>query len=245
MNKEEKTAKTIVRLLNHSLHDIAPGTLYQLRAARRAALENYQPAEKILHTGAGALTQNGYHWFTNHTGKLMLAISFLLLPVVHHFWQINYKLENKSAPSHTLLSNDAPVQSFNTKDEDVADSEEETDDTADTPSDETASPATENTNDSASATDISDTDTDIDEVTNNGATAAPADSSEAQDPDWMDEPSDTVDNRNQETHTDADETGNLQDSEEINDAQDEDFPDTDSENGDIQETEGTDEISDQ
>lgn len=244
MNEEKRAGKTVARLLNHSLHDIAPGTLYQLRAARSAALENYQPAEKILHTGAGALAQHGSHWLTNHAGKLMLAISFLLLPVVHHFWQVNYKLEDKSVTSHTLLSNDAPVQSFSSEEEDIADFEDTASNPADTTSDEATSYATENTEDSASATDISDTDADIDEVTDNGTTATPTDSSETQDPDWMDEPSDNVDNRNQETHTDADEAGNLQDSEEINDAQDEDFPDTDSENGDIQETEGTDEISD-
>ncbi len=78
MNEEEKTGKAVAQLLNQSLHDITPGELYQLQAARRAALENYQPAEDIFaqrislacqpcgKTGSG----NQFFAFTSRTSLL-------------------------------------------------------------------------------------------------------------------------------------------------------------------------------
>lgn len=234
MNEEEKTGKAVAQLLNHSLHDIAPGTLYQLRAARRAALENYQPAEKIQHAETGALIQNGYHWFANHAGKLMLAISFLLLPVIHHFWQINYKLEDKAVTAHTLLSNDVPAQSLHMEDEDITDSVEVTKHSTDEVLDETAS-HTPDTGDLTKTTD--NVDTGSNEETNDSIAASPVESGETDDPDWMDEPTDNADSASSNTYADPDETDDLQNSEEINNSQDEDFPDTHAEDGEMQETE--------
>lgn len=239
MNEEEKTGKAVAQLLNHSLHDIAPGTLYQLRAARRAALENYQPAEKIQHAGTGALIQNGYHWFANHAGKLMLAISFLLLPVIHHFWQINYKLEDKAVTAHTLLSNDVPAQSLLTEDDDITDSAEVTKHSTDEALDETTS-HTPDTGDLTKATD--NVDTGSNEETNDSIAASPVESGETDDPDWMDEPTDNADSTSSNTYADPDETDNPQNSEEINNSQDEDFPDTHAEDGEMQEPESASQV---
>ena len=236
MNKEEKTGRTIASLLDHSLHDITPGTLYQLRAARRAALESYQPAEKMLHAGAGISARNGHHWLANHAGKLLLSASFLLLLIIHSFWQVNYRIEDKSAASHAIFTNNAPAESFST--EDTTNFEEDTDDGT---SDETAPHDTENNDNSENTTDVSETD--VNEEADSDAITDSVDSSEAQDPDWMDESSDSKDDRNSETDVVPDETSDVQDFEEAGDTHDAESPDTDSEDRDMQDTEIDSEIS--
>lgn len=238
MNKEEKTGRTIARLLDHSLRDITPGTLYQLRAARRAALENYQPAEKMLHAGAGISARNGYHWLANHAGKLLLSASFLLLLIIHNYWQVNYRIEDKSTASHAIFTNDAPAELFST--EDTANFEEE-EDADDGTSDETPPHEAENNNNSENTTDVSETD--VNEEANSGVATDSVYPGEIQDPDWMDEPSDSKDDRNSETDVVPDETSDVQDSEEEGDAHDAESPDTDSEDRDTQDTETDSEIS--
>lgn len=248
MNEEEKTGKTVAQLLNQSLHDITPGVLYQLQAARRAALENYQPAEDILlHTGTGVLTHNGFHWLANHAGKLVLAISFLLLPVAHHFWQLNYKLEDKSATPHTLLHNDTPTESFNTGD--PVDFTEEDDNTADTAPDETNAAAMDDNDDSIDSTDAassSDSTNNNTKETNSSMAAAPASTCVTQDPDWMDESDDGTDSSCPETQSDSDKTTeDHQNSEETDDSRNGELPDTDVEDNNTPEIENSGEAATQ
>ena len=83
MNEEEKAGRAIARLLNDGLGDITPGTRYRLQTARRAALEHYQPAERILHAGSGLSIQGGYQWLSNHAGRVLLTVSLLLFLAVH------------------------------------------------------------------------------------------------------------------------------------------------------------------
>lgn len=64
MNEEERVGKEVARLLNHSIGEINQDTLYRLKAARRAAMENYQLEEKIIHAGAGMAGQNGLDSFS-------------------------------------------------------------------------------------------------------------------------------------------------------------------------------------
>lgn len=111
MNEEEKTGRTVARLLNSSLTDVTPGTLYRLQAARRAALEHYQPAEKVVHAGAGISAQGGHHhWFSAHAGRLLLTASLLLFLAIHSYLQMNNRSEN-TLLAPTILISDPPAGS--------------------------------------------------------------------------------------------------------------------------------------
>jgi len=113
MNEEEKTGKIIAKLLDHSLNDVTPGTLYRLQAARRAALEHYQPAEKILHAGVGISVQSGYHWLSAHAGRVLLTASLLLFLAIHSYWQMNNRNNriDDTMLTPVILTNDPPIGS--------------------------------------------------------------------------------------------------------------------------------------
>ncbi|MDF0678206.1 MAG: DUF3619 family protein [Nitrosomonas sp.] len=110
MNEEEETGRTIARLLDRSLNDVTPGTLYRLQAARRAALEHYQPAEKVLHAGVGISAQSGYHWLSTHAGRLLLTASLLLFLAIHSYWQMNNRVDDTML-TPVILTNDPPIGS--------------------------------------------------------------------------------------------------------------------------------------
>lgn len=110
MNEEEETGRTIARLLDRSLNDVTPGTLYRLQAARRAALEHYQPAEKVLHAGVGISAQSGYHWLSTHAGRLLLTASLLLFLAIHSYWQMNNRVDD-TILTPVILTNDPPIGS--------------------------------------------------------------------------------------------------------------------------------------
>lgn len=110
MNEEEETGRTIARLLDRSLNDVTPGTLYRLQAARRAALEHYQPAEKVLHAGVGISAQSGYHWLSAHAGRLLLTASLLLFLAIHSYWQMNNRVDD-TILTPVILTNDPPIGS--------------------------------------------------------------------------------------------------------------------------------------
>lgn len=120
MNEEEKTGKTVTRLLDKSLSDITSGTLYRLQVARRAALEHYQPAEEILHAGAGISVQSGLHWISSHAGRLLLTASLLFFLATHNYWQKQYRVEDKTVTAPAILTHDAPSKSQKTDDTDNA-----------------------------------------------------------------------------------------------------------------------------
>lgn len=137
MNEEEETGRTIARLLDRSLNDVTPGTLYRLQAARRAALEHYQPAEKVLHAGVGISAQSGYHWLSTHAGRLLLTASLLLFLAIHSYWQMNNRVDD-TILTPVILTNDPPIGSqeiedtangYEAADEDIV---EETDSREDT-----------------------------------------------------------------------------------------------------------------
>jgi len=109
MNEEEKAGRAIARLLNDSLDDITPGTRYRLQTARRAALEHYQPAEKILHTGSRLSIQGGYQWFSNHAGGVLLTASLLLFLAVHGYWQKHQRIEDTSINTPSILTTPTPA----------------------------------------------------------------------------------------------------------------------------------------
>ncbi len=110
MNEEEKTGRTIAGLLNRGLTNVTPGTLYRLRAARRAALEHYQPVEKVVHAGVGISAQGGHHWLSAHAGRLLLTASLLLFIAIHSYWQMNNRIEDTLlAPA--ILTSDPPAGS--------------------------------------------------------------------------------------------------------------------------------------
>lgn len=137
MNEEEETGRIIARLLDRSLNDVTPGTLYRLQAARRAALEHYQPAEKVLHAGVGISAQSGYHWLSAHAGRLLLTASLLLFLAIHSYWQMNNRVDD-TILTPVILTNDPPIGSqeiedtangYEAADEDIV---EETDSREDT-----------------------------------------------------------------------------------------------------------------
>lgn len=112
MNEEERTGKEIAKLLNRSLGEIGPNTLYRLQLARRAALENYRPAKKIFHVGAGVSAQGGHNWFPFHTSKLLLSITVLLILLVSIYWKANHEVDEKAAIDTMILADDVPVDVY-------------------------------------------------------------------------------------------------------------------------------------
>lgn len=179
MNEEEKAGRAIARLLNDGLGDITPGTRYSLQTARRAALEHYQSAERILHTGSGLSIQGGYQWFSNHAGRVLLTASLLLFLAVHGYWQKHQRAEDTSINAPSILTTPAPAPTGSEISDDTTD-----DITPDEETASTASAARESGDGSVSEEDAGYDDNDVDVV--------PAET-ESRDADEYDETTDVSD----------------------------------------------------
>lgn len=112
MNEEERVGKEVAKLLNHSIGEINQDTLYRLKAARRAAMENYQLEEKIIHAGAGMAGQNGLDSFFSHTGKFVLPVMVLFVLMATLYWKISYEVDEKAAVDTMILADDLPVDVY-------------------------------------------------------------------------------------------------------------------------------------
>ena len=182
MKEEEKTGKAIAKLLNHSLNDITPGTLYRLQTARRAALEHYQPAEKMLHAGVGISIQGGHHWFSAHAGRLILTASLLLFLAIHSYWQMNNRIEDTGL-TPVILINDLSIESQEIEDT-VNDYEAAGEDTVE----ETISRKNADNSEYDGKTDTSETEVDANDTAGSDNITDSLDSTEIQDTENTDEP---------------------------------------------------------
>ncbi|MDV6343204.1 DUF3619 family protein [Nitrosomonas sp. Is37] len=112
MNEEDRMGKEVATLLNRSLGDIDQHTLHRLQAARRAALENYQPEKKIFHVGVGISAHSGEGWFFAHANKLFLSIAVLLILTGSLHWKANYEIDESAAIDTMLLADDLPIDVY-------------------------------------------------------------------------------------------------------------------------------------
>lgn len=109
MKNEQEFGRVIAKLLNDNAETtLKQSTLYRLQLARRAALDNCRPAEKIVSTGNGISAYARYG--SQHSGKLLLlTIVFVLL----HIGFSQMLDHDKNAQIDTmLLADDLPVDAF-------------------------------------------------------------------------------------------------------------------------------------
>ena len=110
---EQELGKEIAKLLDYSASDsIKQSTAYRLQSARRAALEHYQPALKIVNSGNGTSIFSGHDWHFN-TGKLILLVMVFFAFVVGStsYW----KFLEKSR--HDVGNDSILIDSFSTEDQ--------------------------------------------------------------------------------------------------------------------------------
>lgn len=114
MNKEDRMGKEVAKLLNHSLGEIDQNTLYRLQSARRAALENYQPTEKIFYVGAGISAHGGQGRFFTHanTNKLLLSVIVLFILLGSIYWKVNYEIDENAAIDTMILADELPIDVY-------------------------------------------------------------------------------------------------------------------------------------
>lgn len=112
MNEEDRMGKEVAKLLNRSLDDIDQKTLHQLRSARRAALEKYEPSRHFLHAGAAVSAQGGHDGFFTNTNKLLLSITVLLILLGSIYWKITHETDENAAIDTMILADDLPVEAY-------------------------------------------------------------------------------------------------------------------------------------
>ncbi len=110
MKEEERIGEEVATLLEHSLNDISPDTLHRLQLARKAALENCQPAEKMLPAGMNISIHGKQHWFSAHGNRLLLSTMLLLILVTGLYWKSNNESEEKASVDTLILTDDAPAE---------------------------------------------------------------------------------------------------------------------------------------
>ncbi len=108
---EQEFGKEIAKLLDQAADQtIKQSTLYRLQSARRAALENCQPALNIIQSGSGTSVfgKHGGHYYL---GKALLLITVLLVLmniVYSQFWE-----NDKYAAIDTMiLADDLPIDAY-------------------------------------------------------------------------------------------------------------------------------------
>lgn len=108
---EQELGKKIAKLLDCSADEnIKQSVLYRLQSARRAALENYQPATlKIMNSGGSASVFGGHGWhFTSAKLLLLLTVLFILMNIAYSQF-----LDDKYAAIDTMiLADDLPIDAY-------------------------------------------------------------------------------------------------------------------------------------
>lgn len=106
---EQEMGKEIARLLDFGANEtLKQSTLYRLQSARRAALENCQPALEIINSGNGTSVYSGHDGHFN-TGKLLLVliVLFAFALVSTTYWQLLEK-----SKSTTMLIDDLSTETY-------------------------------------------------------------------------------------------------------------------------------------
>lgn len=121
---EQELGKEIAKFLDFGADEtIKQSTLYRLQSARRAALDNCQPALGIINSGDGTSVYGGHDEHFN-TGKLLLLliVLFTFTLVSATYWQ--FLERSKSAIDTTILvddlSLDVPIDNESELDNDLS-----------------------------------------------------------------------------------------------------------------------------
>lgn len=112
MNEEDRVGKEITKLLDRSVNEIDQHTLHQLQAARKAALDNYQPASKNVYAGRGVSAYSGYDWFLAHTNKVLLSVMVLLILMVGLYREMANEVDTNAATDAVLLADELPIDIY-------------------------------------------------------------------------------------------------------------------------------------
>lgn len=111
MNEQELGEK-ITRLLDRgAAENIKQSTLYRLQSARRAALENCQPTEKIINAGVGISARGGHDWHFN-AGKLLLLATLLVVFASIVYWHIPLENDDNATIDTMMLADDLPIDAY-------------------------------------------------------------------------------------------------------------------------------------
>lgn len=108
---EQEFGKEITKLLNQSSEEtIKQSTLYRLQSARRAALENYRPALKIMSSGRDTSVYGRYGTYL-YAGKLLLLLTVLF--ILMHIALSQFVDNDKHAAIDTMiLADDLPIDAY-------------------------------------------------------------------------------------------------------------------------------------
>lgn len=110
---EQEFGKEFKRLLDQGADlSIKQSTLYRLQLARRAALENVQPASEILNSGHSTSVYSGHDGHLI-TGKqiLLLLVLFAFALVSTTYWQY-FEKSRHAAIDNAILEDDLSIDAF-------------------------------------------------------------------------------------------------------------------------------------
>ena len=111
---EQHFAYKVRQHLNRGLHDLRPGTIDRLAAARQNALSHQKQtvSQSVLATAGGFV----HHYFDNLHFKQAIAALMLLLGVVFStYWIADQRIAELSDIDSALLSDDLPIGAFTDK----------------------------------------------------------------------------------------------------------------------------------
>ena len=111
---EQHFAYKVRQHLNRGLHDLRPGTIDRLAAARQNALNHQKQtvSQSVLATAGGF----AHHYFDNLHFKQAFAALLLLLGVVFStYWIADQRIAELSDIDSALLSDDLPIGAFTYK----------------------------------------------------------------------------------------------------------------------------------
>jgi hypothetical protein len=113
MNEQELAGK-IVQRLDHGLDSLKQGTLYQLRAARMAALDRHREAPQPLFGLAWAGNVGFQVSQSRHfNARNVLAVGLLLLSLIGvTYWQVALQGNDIADIDASLLSGDLPIAAY-------------------------------------------------------------------------------------------------------------------------------------
>jgi hypothetical protein len=121
MNNERELADKIVRRLSQGLDTIKQGTVYQLQAARQAALDHYREAPQPLFGLAWAGEAAFRIGHSRHVNARSLAIAGLmaLSVVAVAYWQLVVQANDIAEIDASLLTDELPIDAYLDKNFDV------------------------------------------------------------------------------------------------------------------------------
>ena len=111
---EQELASKIVQHLDKGLGNIKQGTLYQLKSARKAALDAYREAPQPAFGLAWASNISHYFNHSRHfNARNLLGFGLLLLSLIGiTYWQVVIQANDIAEIDASLLAGDLPINAY-------------------------------------------------------------------------------------------------------------------------------------